>query len=772
MTESIAVVPNADWSEELNKQILARDQKTILGKKVYTLNEFVTEHSNYKGVTISRSLQKHLIRSLLKKTKTSYFKTASSGVVNLFYDTISKLKQNLITPDKLKNILKTRGDKREYDLLNLYTAYEEELNKLSLFDNEYLYEQTPKISQYKSILVCGFDPVPPFIKEKLLNLKIVSTPAAKDIKPVVTPFPSPFAEAKFAARTISNALLKKTDPSKIAIYLPKGSQFAWEIVRECANLGLIEKEIVYSNRNISNIAAKIFNNISLPESGTPEEYCRHLLPMLETEYKKLSTDSFDRISARTFWHIDQLAQNIKKLSFEFSIANWTKNISKLEFLNLLNEELTQQSAWPEEIPFRFLSFESAGAYNNDVTIVPCANDGSLPQTLPHMRFFSDLDTLSPEPDLTINTLFPTQEEAIKRSLNNLRLSYSKETFISYHNFNADGKEAYPSPFIVKYNLEKTATNPISLKPKKETCGSNLNRATVSALKEQMENHIFSATQLEEFGKCPFAYFCRYILGIEPPDEITPEILAKDKGTLIHESLEQFFITYRDIYINSLSNSELKPKWRSHIADIVNAAFDNNKELLKENNLDLIDHLRIRTITLLTSVLESEWGYLKNVPQRPAHFEMAFNETLVEDIKIRGFIDRVDLDDSTFTVIDYKTGAIGNVETNIRKGIHLQLPIYTEIAKRKLNKEPSGAFLYSIREQRRKNGLVRGEFKAHSIGKNKPVRYTFDEEKWEELISLGIQKAREHVEKIRNGCFEGEPEKCESYCNWKDVCRRG
>ena len=53
--------------------------------------------------------------------------------------------------------------------------------------------------------------------------------------------------------------------------------------------------------------------------------------------------------------------------------------------------------------------------------------------------------------------------------------------------------------------------------------------------------VTSATRLESWAACPFAYLMRNILGVEevenPEDEL--QITPRDKGSLVHEALEHF-----------------------------------------------------------------------------------------------------------------------------------------------------------------------------------------------------------------------------------------
>ena len=64
---------------------------------------------------------------------------------------------------------------------------------------------------------------------------------------------------------------------------------------------------------------------------------------------------------------------------------------------------------------------------------------------------------------------------------------------------------------------------------------NLNEETLKLLYNDKLNT--SVSKLELFKKCPFSYYMKYILKIEPRREF--EISSLDIGSFMHEVLEEF-----------------------------------------------------------------------------------------------------------------------------------------------------------------------------------------------------------------------------------------
>jgi hypothetical protein len=745
--EAIAIVPNTTWADEITKRLITKDD-VLLGKRVYSLQNFIREHSKKpNGPVISRQLQKYLIRRLLKTVEMTYFKKASIGVVNLFHSSISKLKQNQILPDELTLILETRGAVKENDLLKLYRAYEKELTDKGWFDEESL---ASSIEFKGTLFLIGFARQEPLFKKIAAETVFFDADTKCAFTPKVFALGSPFAESRFVAKKIGEAVKNGAKPSDIGIFLSKSDPFAWNILRECG--------IVKPQNAMPNILSGIFAEISEREP---------LSDRILREMDRVSKTG-NSLKTRTLIQLDNINKTLTSLLFEESIFDYPHNFTKDELIGYLSDSCNIE--WPDELPFRLIPFGDAELYKTSVSIIPCLNEGRLLPSPSSIKLFAEPDTLAAKSDERIDVLFPSQEKLIKEALSELYSAYSENTIISYHLYDASGREAFALPFIAKGANQIVFEEPVQTTFVEKSCGINFTSSALQKLKEYLKDKHFSATQLEDYGKCPFAYFCKHILGIEPPEELTPEVQPKDRGTLIHEALELFFKRFGDLFIEMINSKAANEKLHEHIAKIVEEVFRTRTDLTMQNDENLVSHLKFRTILVLINVLENELEFIKKTSQRPAHFEMPFDEMMEGNIRMKGKIDRIDADDSTFTILDYKTGTINPVISGIEKGTHLQIPIYTAIAERKLNKEPAAAFLYSIKSQSRKSGMVRKEFKNSSIGANKPPRYMVSEDEWKDLMDLGLKKARQYVEQIRKGCFEGEPTKCEAYCEWKDACR--
>ncbi len=199
----------------------------------------------------------------------------------------------------------------------------------------------------------------------------------------------------------------------------------------------------------------------------------------------------------------------------------------------------------------------------------------------------------------------------------------------------------------------------------------------------LEKLIISTTSLEDFFGCPFYYFQKHVLGIEPWEE--PEaalsINALDLGSLYHSILEDYY--------------------KSQARDVVAVAEKHFREFERRGvtGYPTVWEIKKQVVTEeLAAFVERDRATAAG--WRPAKFEEEFNGIPVAPpIRLRGKIDRIDLRDggSRARVLDYKTGKQprGVRDDSFAGGEALQLPLYILAAQQLLPKAmvESASYLY-------------------------------------------------------------------------------
>ena len=159
-----------------------------------------------------------------------------------------------------------------------------------------------------------------------------------------------------------------------------------------------------------------------------------------------------------------------------------------------------------------------------------------------------------------------------------------------------------------------------------------------------------------------------------------------------------------------------------------------------------------------------------------------SEFKIDDVKLRGKIDRIDIDEkhNVVKIVDYKLGGTKPSATDLQRGLSLQLPLYLFAAKELINAQqkkdlqPFGTEIYSLKYSSKDFGkkLVGGR-----NVRNKETDEFYEKRKYEseQMIETCLKSIKKYVSAISIGVFhlsdlEDREKKVCNYCNFKAICR--
>jgi ATP-dependent helicase/DNAse subunit B len=299
--------------------------------------------------------------------------------------------------------------------------------------------------------------------------------------------------------------------------------------------------------------------------------------------------------------------------------------------------------------------------------------------------------------------------------------------------------------------------------------------------------VYSPTALEDYVACPFRFFLRHVLRLEPLEEPREDVEVTRRGQAFHRALARLHRNLKEAGVHEPAD-EVDDHVRREIAaavaeDVSRAPGPASKELWRIEGQRLLrlalryrDHWRRflapwqeRGIAPRPHLFEVDFGLPAPNETRP-HAPLVLRAEGVE-VRISGRIDRVDLaeldDGIGFWIIDYKTGhSTSYTSSDLTTFRRLQLTLYAVAAEEVLlagrRARPLGLAYWLVGESGPKVVL--------------PIRNTagwLDEEKaW--------RKVREQLEgwvatlvgHLRRGVFPLHPrsEHCTQTCPFGQVCR--
>jgi len=287
----------------------------------------------------------------------------------------------------------------------------------------------------------------------------------------------------------------------------------------------------------------------------------------------------------------------------------------------------------------------------------------------------------------------------------------------------------------------------------------------------------SPSALETAGRCPLAYFFRYVLRIAPPADLEVDptcwLAPATSGALLHEV---FCIFMREL----VSADRLPPSYkrdRERLREILSERVDEYRRLIPPPG-ELAYRRRRRELDQAVHIFLSEEE--RHCEDRwPVYMEASIGLPASEDgtpldstepvqlalgggmtIRIRGRMDRVDRigapDARTFAVWDYKTGSSWRFRQKppFWQGRVLQHAIYLHLATERLRQTDPEAVVAEV-----------GYFFPGHRGRGERVTYT------PQGLDAGLAILRRLCRAIASGAFlaTDKPETDCTWCDYADVC---
>ncbi len=281
--------------------------------------------------------------------------------------------------------------------------------------------------------------------------------------------------------------------------------------------------------------------------------------------------------------------------------------------------------------------------------------------------------------------------------------------------------------------------------------------------------VWSASQFNEYGLCPFKFFARRLLKLNPLAEPEDGLTPAQSGTLIHKILE---ITYGrcaelGLTITPENQTTALTILETVMADqfpgapakygfVAGAVWQQEQASIRRWLYDLI---------ALDFSAKSPVAELLGGERRPLGQEAGFGDGVqviidgdAGPIRAQGSIDRMDAADGRVLVLDYKSGSTPFKIEDMTAGRNVQMLIYILAARR------------LVQDSRLE--IIGGAFwhiKKHKLsGEVQLTEHT-------ELIEAAQAQIHANVMAARRGEFPNTPGKaihgkCVDYCEYSQLCR--
>ncbi len=738
--EGIVIAPN-----HLKKEILKNISKTntLINIKIMTKEEFL---QNYYG-----TYKKEALYFIMKKFNLNYL-TAKTYLDHIFVNS--------------KTIKPYYETLKQENLLNENPLFKENLN---------------------NITIIGYDDIDPYILNELnkYNLKIIDTQIGNENKPVHE-FASQTEEIIYTAESILDKIInQKIDINNIFI-AGINNDYKSEFIRI---FNLFHIPFVFSKT--SSLYSSKITQTFLNKLNQTHDLNQALDNIPNSDLKNqiidvINTLSFPQIDSISIQIITAQMQTISLQSKE------TKNAIKIIDINQITDQTKH---------YYILGL----------------NQGIIP------HIYKDDDIIADNEKTKLGMLTSIQKNEIAKNhikyliktFPNLTISYKlKDTFSTF----------FPSFIISELNLEIQKHHPMSFAYSNDfnqlklgimldnyynynekdpnlnllyNQYPNLNFSTYTNQYHPVDNNLLinylkkgltlSYTSLNNYALCPFKFYIKHILKLEPFEETFPLLI----GNLFHSTLSHLYDDNFDLekeYYGYLKDKELTPKETFYI--------DKLYTILKQD----IDIIKWQ---------EKHSQYQHHLTELPVEIDKSKNIK----ITFKGIIDKINYHEENehinAIIIDYKTGNVSSTLDNINYGLNMQLPTYIYLVQKGLNNyQVNGFYLQKILSEQtldsddtekdiKQNLKLTGytinieniisqiddTYQNSEIIKSmKTTKNGFyvhakilNRQNINKLVELTDNHINNLINKILNGQFEIKPKRIKNenlsckYCKFKDIC---
>jgi RecB family exonuclease len=641
---------------------------------------------------------------------------------------------------------------------------------------------------------------------------------------------SPTMEARFIAHRIFDLINEndEVEPSEISVSIRSNDAFVCNLLAECERYGLLDTAHAIDTPMAAPIIHRALSQEVLSEmnhTGTVAHFCEHLsdqlrrfdlLPRCTTD---IPSPQIRTSASRNLAAIGTLDQLLRALTTKAKILG-TGEIPRRSFMELIRDALMNATPWGRletALPFSLRPLESIPVRKSSISFIPRLVEGHIPQITSERLFFGEMENWGETSDSIFDEIFEGPEEKLIREtdLFNSVLQKTVKTSIATHSvIDHSGNETIQSSFLDNIgqstpidispeilsqrktrSFEKRLQNAIAIEKERfrahpghpQHHGIIMDAQVKRMLRNRFTETAMSPTSLERYAECPFQFFVEKVLNLKPEEEITPDILPKDRGTIIHALLERFYRDYIGAFKAAIHEPTKEKEITSIVDKLVDQVFLEHASLIGYASPSLDAYQRRAVKTLALQVIKLELYLARDVPQPllPEKNEWCFGEGNVpplevkvpEDtpVKIKGRVDRIDTseDKRSFAVTDFKTGSqVNSVKKQIADGLHLQLPLYVEATRRLLmpDAEPLGGILLGVQQSEKKHGFLKKFYNDVHYSLSKRLSTLLDNEAWSELLQSALAFTGKYAAAIRQGYFPVKPHKCNDYCDYKDICR--
>ena len=761
------IVPSRDIKDEIQRRIVrASPRKGVLGLQTHIIT--LAECIGY--TSIPQWVLRSLVKELVQGPCGVFFEQvrAFDGFITLMTHLMHELYMYRVRPQDIRLMPFPVPDKGKA-IEVLYSAYCEKIHALEQQAATLRKTSPPDFTQAARIVIDGcayFSPLEIAFLACLPCPIIVTLPVHRYTLSV---------QNQLIAHGFITQRLTDAAPQAGRRYLFKASSpreefimIAEEIRRLVAEEGYQYSDIIVIHRDCDQQALlkDVFIRADIP-------CCFHqrrrlidsplVRQIIRAQHAASSDENTDEKIMETLYRQEQLTPRdraaytaYKKVAHHIDLCHACGFFSRIE-----HEDVCRHAYY--DIPHRL---------TNTVHVYDIQETG--PETAPIVFIVSLLEKVFPKPvwehalvkdteraafnRVSKNSLPLSVQEGIQREqfLFDRALSRSRDRlYMSYPVYDFSGNTLQPSFFlqdidmtdIIVQEKESIIHEPVK---QRDNDGITIDECD-TALKEQLVKDHYTCTELDQYLRCPYAYFCQYVLrlGVSPQAQQYME-----RGTIMHRIAKRLI------------------EARSTEPDIIRIIHEEVAVTAAGQTQTMRYMLEKELATVFSQFLIGEDELYSGNPLQPRYLEHGFS-CMCGHSTVTGRIDRIDVDGKQALVIDYKSGSQTLSVQDVSEKKTIQLPLYAFVIEQQLGLQVFGMQIVSLKKQERTGIYDAARIEAYFPSFKKKRKGMMDAVDIQHIIAAVPETVTSIIQAIQQGIFPKKSDECAGFryqCDYYDICR--
>lgn len=295
-----------------------------------------------------------------------------------------------------------------------------------------------------------------------------------------------------------------------------------------------------------------------------------------------------------------------------------------------------------------------------------------------------------------------------------------------------------------------------------------------------EKRVWSASQFNDYGLCGFRFFSKRLLKLEAVEEPETGMDAAQRGTVIHAILED---TYRELSTQAVS---ITPEHMNVALNVLRAVAERilpnaptrfgfrqsplwaQEQITLMRKVEALVRADFSEDSPISKIFKGDerYPYLQERPlgddeETPLRLQLGSSE-----VKVRGYIDRIDRMDDRLIVVDYKTGSTKIPTSEMTEGRNFQMMVYLLAGEGIVKSEKANAENAPV-------SLAGGTF--FHLNRSTSGAINMDNPDDQAAIDDARLGLGQHIQQGRAGKFASVSNRrgggaCNHYCEFTQFCR--